>query len=159
VGWDGYLYPWTFSVHDFEPITGRIHQPPPLTPDVSGAELRDLQLLPEEAGLRPAGGADPVPPLASAIRRDDLAREAHGLRDLAADARRRLAPCPGCALLDDPRVISLWDGSRLAGNWFADRSLGVLGGPGNVVWDAYYAFAASAQWRSYRRSPTTRIEP
>jgi homogentisate 1,2-dioxygenase len=29
VGWDGYLYPWTFSVHDFEPITGRIHQPPP----------------------------------------------------------------------------------------------------------------------------------
>src|SRR5262245_15795270 len=27
VGWDGYLYPWTFSVHDFEPITGRIHQP------------------------------------------------------------------------------------------------------------------------------------
>ncbi len=29
VGWDGYLYSWTFSVHDFEPITGRIHQPPP----------------------------------------------------------------------------------------------------------------------------------
>jgi homogentisate 1,2-dioxygenase len=30
VGWDGYLYPWTFSIHDFEPITGRIHQPPPV---------------------------------------------------------------------------------------------------------------------------------
>ena len=29
VGWDGYLYPWTFSINDFEPITGRIHQPPP----------------------------------------------------------------------------------------------------------------------------------
>src|SRR5229473_3253243 len=29
VGWDGYLFPWTFSIHDFEPITGRIHQPPP----------------------------------------------------------------------------------------------------------------------------------
>ena len=29
VGWDGYLYPWTSSIHDFEPITGRIHQPPP----------------------------------------------------------------------------------------------------------------------------------
>ena len=27
VGWDGYLFPWTFSIHDFEPITGRIHQP------------------------------------------------------------------------------------------------------------------------------------
>lgn len=30
VGWDGYLYPYTFSIHDFEPITGRIHQPPPV---------------------------------------------------------------------------------------------------------------------------------
>ena len=30
VGWDGYNYPYTFSVHDFEPITGRIHQPPPV---------------------------------------------------------------------------------------------------------------------------------
>ncbi len=29
VGWDGYLYPWTFSIHDFEPISGRIHMPPP----------------------------------------------------------------------------------------------------------------------------------
>ncbi|PJF47915.1 MAG: homogentisate 1,2-dioxygenase [Chloroflexi bacterium] len=29
VGWDGYLYPWAFSIHDFEPITGRVHQPPP----------------------------------------------------------------------------------------------------------------------------------
>lgn len=30
VGWDGYLYPWIFNVEDFEPITGRIHQPPPV---------------------------------------------------------------------------------------------------------------------------------
>lgn len=30
VGWDGYLYPYTFSIYDFEPITGRIHQPPPV---------------------------------------------------------------------------------------------------------------------------------
>lgn len=30
VGWDGYLYPWALSIHDFEPITGRIHQPPPV---------------------------------------------------------------------------------------------------------------------------------
>ncbi len=30
VGWDGYLYPWIFSIHDFEPVTGRIHQPPPV---------------------------------------------------------------------------------------------------------------------------------
>lgn len=29
VGWDGYLYPWAMNIADFEPITGRIHQPPP----------------------------------------------------------------------------------------------------------------------------------
>ncbi|WP_430614790.1 homogentisate 1,2-dioxygenase [Flavobacterium sp. JP2137] len=30
VGYDGYNYPYAFSIHDFEPITGRIHQPPPV---------------------------------------------------------------------------------------------------------------------------------
>ncbi len=30
VGWDGYFYPYAFSIYDFEPITGRIHQPPPV---------------------------------------------------------------------------------------------------------------------------------
>jgi homogentisate 1,2-dioxygenase len=30
IGWDGYLYPFAISIHDFEPITGRIHQPPPV---------------------------------------------------------------------------------------------------------------------------------
>jgi homogentisate 1,2-dioxygenase len=30
VGWDGFLWPYAFSIHDFEPITGRIHQPPPV---------------------------------------------------------------------------------------------------------------------------------
>jgi homogentisate 1,2-dioxygenase len=30
VGWDGYHYPYALSIHDFEPITGRIHQPPPV---------------------------------------------------------------------------------------------------------------------------------
>ena len=30
VGWDGYFYPWTFNIHDFEPIVGRVHQPPPV---------------------------------------------------------------------------------------------------------------------------------
>ena len=30
IGWDGYNYPYAFSIHDLEPITGRIHQPPPV---------------------------------------------------------------------------------------------------------------------------------
>lgn len=30
VGWDGCCYPYALSIHDFEPITGRVHQPPPV---------------------------------------------------------------------------------------------------------------------------------
>ncbi|MFZ5552528.1 MAG: homogentisate 1,2-dioxygenase [Bacteroidota bacterium] len=30
IGWDGYNFPWGFSIHNFEPITGRVHQPPPV---------------------------------------------------------------------------------------------------------------------------------
>ena len=30
VGWDGYFYPWVFNVNDFMPITGKVHQPPPV---------------------------------------------------------------------------------------------------------------------------------
>lgn len=30
VGWDGYFYPYGFSIHNFEPITGRVHLPPPI---------------------------------------------------------------------------------------------------------------------------------
>jgi homogentisate 1,2-dioxygenase len=30
VGWDGFLYPWALNIGDFEPITGRVHQPPPV---------------------------------------------------------------------------------------------------------------------------------
>jgi homogentisate 1,2-dioxygenase len=30
VGWDGMVYPYTFNADDFEPITGKIHQPPPV---------------------------------------------------------------------------------------------------------------------------------
>ncbi|HVK19149.1 MAG TPA: homogentisate 1,2-dioxygenase [Fimbriiglobus sp.] len=30
VGWDGFVYPFTFNADDFEPITGTIHQPPPI---------------------------------------------------------------------------------------------------------------------------------
>jgi len=30
IGWDGQFYPWAFNIHDFEPIVGRVHQPPPV---------------------------------------------------------------------------------------------------------------------------------
>jgi hypothetical protein len=49
-------------------------------------------------------------------------------------------------VLDDPRVVSLWDGERVAGRWFGDHSLGGVGRPGDVVWDAYFAFRAGSRW-------------
>jgi hypothetical protein len=51
-------------------------------------------------------------------------------------------------VLDDLRVVSLWDGSRLAGRWFADHSTGGLAAPGDIVWDAYLAFDKNSHWRS-----------
>ena len=50
-------------------------------------------------------------------------------------------------VLDDPRVVSFWDGSRLAGRWFADHSIGGVASPGDISWDAYFAFDRSSRWR------------
>ena len=54
------------------------HRPHPpaaaVAPDVRGPELRDLLVLPAQARLRPASGADPVPPLESPVGGDDLLR-------------------------------------------------------------------------------------
>ena len=105
VGWDGYLYPWTFSIHDFEPITGRIHQPPPVAPDLRRAQLRDLLVLSAQARLRPARDPDPVSPLEPAERGDDLLRlrqlrlaEGRGRRlDHAAPSGLPHGPHPGLA--------------------------------------------------------------
>lgn len=36
VGWDGYFYPYGFSIYDFEPITGRVHMPPPIHQQFEG---------------------------------------------------------------------------------------------------------------------------
>ena len=61
---------------------------------------------------------------------------------LAGDSRDRW----DSNVLDDPRVVSLWDGDRRAGRWFAEHGIGGLGSPGDVVWDAYYAFGKRSRW-------------
>jgi len=51
-------------------------------------------------------------------------------------------------ILDDPRVVSFWDPHKISGTWFGKHTVAGLGGSGGyVVWDAYYAFQASASWR------------
>ena len=46
VGWDGCLYPWAMSIHDFEPIVGRIHQPPPVHQTFAGPNFVVCSFVP-----------------------------------------------------------------------------------------------------------------
>ena len=59
VGWDGFLYPWTFSIHDFEPITGRIHQPPPSHQTFQGPNFVICSFCPRHLDFDPE--AVPIP--------------------------------------------------------------------------------------------------
>jgi homogentisate 1,2-dioxygenase len=59
VGWDGFLFPWTFSIHDFEPITGRIHQPPPSHQTFQGQNFVICSFCPRKLDFDPL--AVPIP--------------------------------------------------------------------------------------------------
>ena len=59
VGWDGHMYPWAFSIHDFEPITGRIHQPPPVHQTFQGPNFVICSFVPRKVDYHP--DAIPVP--------------------------------------------------------------------------------------------------
>ena len=53
VGWDGYMYPYAISIHDFEPITGRIHQPPPVHQMYSGHNFVVCSFVPRKFDYHP----------------------------------------------------------------------------------------------------------
>jgi len=59
VGWDGYVYPYTLNVHDFEPITGRIHLPPPIHQTFQGPNFVICSFCPRELDYDPL--AIPIP--------------------------------------------------------------------------------------------------
>jgi homogentisate 1,2-dioxygenase len=59
VGWDGYVYPWTFSIRDFEPITGRIHMPPPSHQTFQGQNFVICSFCPRKLDFDPL--AIPIP--------------------------------------------------------------------------------------------------
>jgi homogentisate 1,2-dioxygenase len=59
VGWDGCLYPWAFSIHDFEPITGRVHQPPPVHQTFEGPRFVICSFVPRKVDYHPL--SIPVP--------------------------------------------------------------------------------------------------
>ena len=59
VGWDGCLYPYVFNVADFEPITGRVHQPPPVHQVFQGNNFVICNFVPRKADYHPL--AVPIP--------------------------------------------------------------------------------------------------
>ena len=59
VGWDGCLYPYAFNVADFEPITGRVHQPPPVHQTFEGPNFVICSFVPRKVDYHPL--SIPVP--------------------------------------------------------------------------------------------------
>jgi homogentisate 1,2-dioxygenase len=53
VGWDGFHYPWAFSIHNFEPITGRVHQPPPVHQTFEGHNFVICSFVPRKYDYHP----------------------------------------------------------------------------------------------------------
>ena len=69
-GWDGCCYPFAFSIHDFEPITGRVHQPPPVHQTFEGDHFVVCSFCPRLFDYHPL--AIPAPYNHSNIDSDEL---------------------------------------------------------------------------------------
>jgi homogentisate 1,2-dioxygenase len=70
VGWDGCLYPFTFNVADFEPITGRVHQPPPVHQVFTGPGFVICNFVPRKVDYHPL--SIPVPYYHSNVDSDEV---------------------------------------------------------------------------------------
>jgi homogentisate 1,2-dioxygenase len=70
VGWDGCLYPYAFDVADFEPITGRVHQPPTVHQVFEGAGFVICAFVPRKVDYHPL--AVPVPYYHSNVDSDEV---------------------------------------------------------------------------------------
>jgi homogentisate 1,2-dioxygenase len=70
VGWDGCLYPYTFNVADFEPITGRVHQPPPAHQVFEGTNFVICNFVPRKVDYHPL--SIPVPYYHSNVDSDEV---------------------------------------------------------------------------------------
>jgi homogentisate 1,2-dioxygenase len=76
IGWDGFLWPYAFSIHDFEPITGRIHQPPPAHQTFQGRNFVICSFVPRLFDYHPL--AIPAPYNHSNIDSDEVLYYAEG---------------------------------------------------------------------------------
>jgi homogentisate 1,2-dioxygenase len=70
VGWDGCLYPYVFDIDNFEPITGRIHQPPPAHQVFEGSHFVVCNFVPRKVDYHPL--SIPVPYYHSNVDSDEV---------------------------------------------------------------------------------------
>lgn len=70
VGWDGCLYPWTLNIEDFMPLTGKVHQPPPVHQVLEGHNFVVCNFLPRKVDYHPL--AVPVPYFHSNVDSDEV---------------------------------------------------------------------------------------
>ena len=70
IGWDGCDYPYAISIHDFEPITGRVHQPPPIHQQFDGHNFVICSFVPRLFDYHPL--AIPAPYNHSNIDSDEV---------------------------------------------------------------------------------------
>ena len=70
VGWDGYLYPFAFNIKNFEPITGRVHMPPPIHQTFEGRDFVVCSFVPRLYDYHPE--AIPAPYHHSNIDSDEI---------------------------------------------------------------------------------------
>ena len=70
IGWDGCLYPYVFNVSDFEPITGRVHQPPPVHQVWEGYNFVVCNFVPRKVDYHPL--SIPVPYYHSNVDSDEI---------------------------------------------------------------------------------------
>jgi len=59
VGWDGYVFPFAFSIHDFSPITGKLHMPPPIHQTFDGHNFVICSFCPRMLDYHPQAIAVP----------------------------------------------------------------------------------------------------
>ena len=76
IGWDGYLYPWIFNIEDFEPITGRLHMPPPIHQTFDAHNFVVCSFVPRLFDYHPEG--IPAPYNHSNIQSDEVLYYAEG---------------------------------------------------------------------------------
>ncbi len=158
MGWDGCLYPYAFNVSDFEPITGRVHQPPPVHQVFEGANFVICNFVPRKVDYHPL--SIPVPYYHSNVDSDEVmfyvdgdyearkgSRHRQGL-DLAAPRRPRAR----AAARGRTSARSAWSTSTSSPSWSTPSGRSSSARPGVPVDDGRYAWS----WVGGRTGALTR---